>query len=548
VNNAAWAIADKARGEYVIKVTGTVGARPEGLANAKLATGDIEVTITSAEILTESKTTPFEIVEQCEANEDIRLKYRYLDLRRRKVLENVEFRSAMTMFTRKWFSEHGFLEVQTPIFTVSSPEGARDYLIPSRIQPGKFYALPQAPQQYKQLLMVGGIDKYFQIAPCFRDEDPRADRHSCEFYQIDVEMSFVEQEDVFKIAEGYVKDLIPALSPHKHIKDNKVYRLTHSQAMDMYGSDKPDIRFDMKFVDLTKDFANSEFSVFRDAVASGGTVKAMKLSGKTMSRSEIDEITEVAKSAGAKGLAYIIYEAEGARSPILKFFKEEVEIKAINEKLNPQVGDMVFFAAGEYERSCKILGTVRVALRDKYTLADQNELAFTWVTDFPMFEVDEATGKIDFGHNPFSWPQGGMDALENKKPEEIFAAQYDLALNGFEILSGGIRNHDPRVMLKAFGMVGKGEAEVKEKFGAMYNAFQYGAPPHGGFAFGFDRLLMILKDEPNIREVYAFPKSGRAEDTMMSAPSYVDDAQLGELHIDLLPEARMEMEKRKNQQ
>ena len=541
-------MADKARGEYVIKVTGTVGARPAGLANPKLSTGEIEVTITSAEVLTESKTTPFEIVEQCEANEDIRLKYRYLDLRRRKVLENVEFRSAMTMFTRKWFSEHGFLEVQTPIFTVSSPEGARDYLIPSRIQPGKFYALPQAPQQYKQLLMVGGIDKYFQIAPCFRDEDPRADRHSCEFYQIDVEMSFVEQEDVFQIAEGYVKDLIPALSPHKHIKDNKVYRLTHSQAMDTYGSDKPDIRFDMKFVDLTKEFEASEFSVFRDAVASGGVVKAMKLSGKTMSRSEIDEITEVAKSAGAKGLAYIIYEAEGARSPILKFFREDVEIKAINEKLKPEVGDMIFFAAGEYERSCKILGTVRVALRDKYNLADQNELAFTWVTDFPMFEVDEATGKIDFGHNPFSWPQGGMEALENKRPEEIFAAQYDLALNGFEILSGGIRNHDPRVMLKAFGMVGKGEAEVKEKFGAMYNAFQYGAPPHGGFAFGFDRLLMILKDEPNIREVYAFPKSGRAEDTMMSAPSYVDDAQLNELHIDLLPEARIEMEKRMHQQ
>lgn len=268
VNNAAWAIADKARGEYVIKVTGEVRARPEGLQNAKLSTGDVEVMITKAEVLTESKTPPFEIVEQSEANEDIRLKYRYLDLRRRKILENVEFRSAMTLFTRNWFSGHDFLEVQTPIFTVSSPEGARDYLIPSRLHPGKFYALPQAPQQYKQLLMVGGVDKYFQIAPCFRDEDPRADRHSCEFYQIDVEMSFVEQEDIFAVAEGYVKDLIPALSPHKHIKDNKVFRLTHAQAMDMYGSDKPDIRFDMKFVDLSKDFEKSEFSVFRDAVTS----------------------------------------------------------------------------------------------------------------------------------------------------------------------------------------------------------------------------------------------------------------------------------------
>ncbi len=530
-SESAWKIADSFRSEYVVKLTGKVRHRPEGQTNPNLVTGEIEIITLSAEILAEAKTPPFEISDHTTANEEIRFKHRYLDLRRAKVLENVKFRAVMNHFTRNWFTQKGFIEVQTPIFTVSSPEGARDFLIPSRLHNGMFYALPQAPQQYKQLLMVGGIDKYFQIAPCFRDEDPRADRHSCEFYQIDCEMSFVEQEDIFQVAESFVKDLIPGISPEKHIRENKVYRFTHKQAKDLYGSDKPDVRFDLHFEDFTADFKDSGFSVFQGAVASGGVVKAMKLENVAMSRSEIDAITAVAQSHGAKGLAYIIYEAEGPRSPILKFFSE-AEMKALEEKLSPKAGDMIFFGAGEYALVTKVLGAVRIALRDKYSLADKSELAFAWVTDFPMFERKD-DGTIDFEHNPFSMPHGGAAAFDNPNPTEIYGMQYDLACNGYEVLSGSIRNHDIKALVKAFEMVGKGEEEVKEKFGAMYNAFQYGVPPHGGFAFGFDRLLMILKDEDNIREVYAFPKSGKAEDVMMNAPSRVDAIQLKELGIEV---------------
>ena len=530
-SESAWKIADSFRSEYVVKLTGKVRPRPEGQANPNLVTGEIEVITLKAEILAEAKTPPFEISDHTTANEEIRFKHRYLDLRRAKVLENVKFRAVMNHFTRNWFTAKGFTEVQTPIFTVSSPEGARDFLIPSRLHNGMFYALPQAPQQYKQLLMVGGIDKYFQIAPCFRDEDPRADRHSCEFYQIDCEMSFVEQEDIFQVAESFVKDLIPGISPEKHIRENKVYRFTHKQSKDLYGSDKPDVRFDLHFEDFTADFKDSGFSVFQGAVASGGVVKAMKLEGVAMSRSEIDAITAVAQSHGAKGLAYIIYENEGPRSPILKFFSD-TEMKALEEKLSPKAGDMIFFGAGEYALVTKVLGAVRIALRDKYSLADKAELAFAWVTDFPMFERKD-DGTIDFEHNPFSMPHGGAAAFDNPNPTEIYGMQYDLACNGYEILSGSIRNHDIKALVKAFEMVGKGEEEVKEKFGAMYNAFQYGVPPHGGFAFGFDRLLMILKDEDNIREVYAFPKSGKAEDVMMNAPSRVDAVQLKELGIEV---------------
>lgn len=539
VSESAWKIADAFRSEYVVKLVGNVRRRPDGQTNEKLATGEIEIIILEAQVLSESKTPPFEITDHVNTNEEIRLKHRYLDLRRRSVLDNVLFRAKMNHFTRNWFTENGFIEVQTPIFTVSSPEGARDYLIPSRLHHGKFYALPQAPQQYKQLLMVGGVDKYFQIAPCFRDEDPRADRHSCEFYQIDCEMSFVEQEDIFKVAESFVFDLVAGVSPEKTIRDGKIHRLTHMQAKDTYGSDKPDLRFDLHFEDLTKAFEGSDFSVFRSAVDSEGVVKAMKLENVVMSRSEIDEITQIAQANGAKGLAYIIYEAEGPRSPILKFMKEE-EIKAIEHALCPKTGDMVFFGAGEYALVTKVLSSVRLALRDKYSLAKQDELAFCWVTDFPMYERKD-DGSIDFEHNPFSMPHGGVDAFNAEDPISIYGMQYDLACNGYEVLSGSIRNHSIDALVKAFSIVGKGEAEVKEKFGAMYNAFQYGVPPHGGFAFGFDRLLMILKDEANIREVYAFPKSGKAEDAMMNAPSYVDGDQLEELGIDLSESTKAEL-------
>lgn len=532
-SEAAWKVADTFRSEYVVKLTGTVRQRPEGQANDKLVTGEIEVIISHAEILSKSEVPPFEISEHTGANEDIRLKYRYLDLRRKSVFDKIAFRAAMNKFTRDWFTDNGFLEVQTPIFTVSSPEGARDYLIPSRLHHGKFYALPQAPQQYKQLLMVGGVDKYFQIAPCFRDEDPRADRHSCEFYQIDCEMSFVEQDDVFAVAEPFAKSLINGITDKKIVNmnaDGTFRRLTHKEAINTYGSDKPDIRFDMHFEDFTSDFENSGFSLFAKTVAEGGVVKAMKLEGKTLSRSEIDSLTEVAKANGAGGLAYIIYEADGPKSPILKFFTGG-ELAALEAKLAPQVGDMIFFGAADHKTVCKVLGQVRIACRDRFDLVRSEELAFCWVTDFPMYEQKD-DGKYDFEHNPFSMPHGGRTAFDgNPDPLSIYGMQYDLACNGYEILSGSIRNHDIEALVKAFNVVGKGEAEVKEKFGAMYTAFQYGVPPHGGFAFGFDRLLMILSDETNIREIYAFPKSGKAEDAMMNAPAPVDEEQLRELHI-----------------
>ncbi len=575
-NQEAWKIADTFRSEYVVKLIGKVRKRPEGQENERLSTGEIEVIISYAETISKSEVPPFEINEHTGASEDIRLKYRYLDLRRKSIFDKIAFRATMNKFTRDWFTEHGFLEVQTPIFTVSSPEGARDFLIPSRLHPGKFYALPQAPQQYKQLLMVGGVDKYFQIAPCFRDEDPRADRHSCEFYQIDCEMSFVEQEDVFAVAETFVIDLIEGITQKKLIRGfegiakmleekgiensppekgelervsqkgishsitppslplsgeelGTFIRLTHKQSVDLFGSDKPDIRFDMHFEDLTQNFATSGFSLFSRAVAEGGVVKAMKLEGKTLSRSEIDSLTEIAKSHGAGGLAYIIYEADGPKSPILKFFTGD-ELATLEKKLSPKVGDMIFFGAGDYKVVCKVLGQVRLACRDRFALVSKEDIAFCWVTDFPMYELKD--GKYDFEHNPFSMPHGGLSAFEwNPDPLSIYGCQYDLACNGYEILSGSIRNHSAEALVKAFNIVGKGEQEVKDKFGAMYTAFQYGVPPHGGFAFGFDRFLMILRDEDNIREIYAFPKSGKAEDAMMNAPAEVDEVQLRELHI-----------------
>lgn len=529
-NINAHKIAENFRNEFVVKVTGKVRARLEGATNPNLVTGEIEVLAESVEILNKSKTPPFEINnEEKEAAEDIRLKYRYLDLRRKNILDKIIMRSKMNKLTRDFFTDNDFLEIQTPIFTVSSPEGARDFLVPSRIHPGKYYALPQAPQQYKQLLMVGGVDKYFQIAPCFRDEDPRADRHSCEFYQIDVEMSFVETKDIFEVAENYLKDLIKQLTPNKSITEDSFRKLPYKEAIDKYGSDKPDLRFDMQFIDLCEELKDSEFGVFSGAIGGGGTVKALRLESQQMTRKEIDELTEVAKKSGAKGLAYIVYEEEGLKSPILKFLSES-EINSITNKTGAKTGDIVFFGAGDYKTTCTSLASVRLALRDMYKLADQDKLCFTWITDFPMFSVNDE-GKLDFDHNPFSMPYDTLEEFLEKDPLQIFGMQYDLALNGYEILSGSIRNHSTEYLVKAFEKVGLSEKEVKDKFGAMYNAFQFGAPPHGGFAFGFDRLLMILMDESNIRDIYAFPKSGKAMDVMMDAPSFIDEEQLEELNI-----------------
>ena len=560
-NQEAWKIADSLRSEYVIQIQWMVRARPEGQMNEKIITGMIEVIADSLHILSKSNPLPFEVSDFTDANEEIRLKHRYLDLRRKSVFDKIAFRAKMNHFARNWFTSRDFIEVQTPIFTVSSPEGARDYLIPSRIHPWKFYALPQAPQQYKQLLMIGGMDKYFQIAPCFRDEDPRADRHSCEFYQLDCEMSFVEQDDIFNVAEPFVRDLVETLTDKKIVHgfsgiDNLILksrslitdadtlslayevtslnfvRLTHRQAIDLFWSDKPDIRFDMHFEDVSQDFRESGFSLFANTVANGGVVKAMKLEGKILSRTEIDVLTEIAKTHGAGWLAYILYESDGPKSPILKFFSGG-ELLALEAKLSPHVWDMIFFWAWEYRTTCKVLGQVRIACRDRFSLVHDTEIGFSWVTDFPMYEKKD-DGTYDFEHNPFSMPHGGVHAFDgNPDPWTIYGCQYDLACNGYEILSGSIRNHDVEALIKAFSIVGKGEEIVRARFGAMYTAFQYGAPPHGGFAFWFDRLLMILMDETNIREIYAFPKSGKAEDTMMNAPATVDDIQLRELNIQI---------------
>jgi len=523
---------DSARAEWVIKVVGEVRSRPSGQENAHLPTGSIEILVHTCTIISKSKTPPFEINDHGNINEDIRLKYRYLDLRREVQRKKIEFRAKVNNYTRKWFTEKGFLEIQTPIFTVSSPEWARDYLIPSRLHPGKFYALPQAPQQYKQLLMVAWVDKYFQIAPCFRDEDPRADRHSCEFYQIDCEMSFVHQEDVLEIAENFARELVIDLCPERELVTPTFRRLTHHEAMEKYGSDKPDIRFDCHFEDFSSTFETSDFSVFAGAIKKWGVVKAFKLPGVAMSRKDIDDITELAISQGAKGLAYIIYETEGPRSPILKFMSQE-ELKMLEEQLNPQVGDMIFFWADEREIVNKVLGNVRIALRNKYNLVDPTTLSFVWITDFPMFEKDDKTGKLDFAHNPFSSVNASLNEIKTMDPLDVYSFQYDLTLNGYEILSGSIRNHDLELLTEAFRMVGRSAEEVKTKFGGMYEAFQYGVPPHGGFAFGVDRLIMILMGEDNIRDIYAFPKSGKAQDMVMNAPSGVDEDSLKELHIRL---------------
>jgi len=531
-------LANTFRSEFVIQIEWVVRERPEWQANKNLPTWEIEIIVWSAVLLSKSKTPPFELDNHAdEANEEIRYKHRYIDLRREKVLDNVKFRSKFINYTRQWFTGNDFLDVQTPIFTVSSPEWARDFVVPSRIHPGKFYALPQAPQQYKQLLMVGWIDKYFQIAPCFRDEDPRADRHACEFYQIDCEMSFVEQRDIFDVVENYIFDAVKELS-NKTVMDSKFYQMSHEEAMENYGSDKPDLRFGMKFNDLTDIFKESDFSVFKSVANGGWVIKAIKLEWKLMTRKEIDDLTKVAQTAWAKWLAYIVYddnEEGGKKSPILKFFSES-EIAELEARLKPKSWDMIFFAADEFEKAVKVLNVVRLALRDKFELADPNELALCWVTDFPMFEESEITWEIDFWHNPFSMPRGWVEAFDNQDLLSIMSVQYDLACNGFEIMSGSIRNHDIESLVKAFNIVGRDEQEVKDKFGAMYEAFQYWVPPHGWFAIWMDRFMMILKDEDNIREVYAFPKSGKAQDLMMNAPSIIDDAQLEELHIDIVKE------------
>jgi aspartyl-tRNA synthetase len=529
--------AEHVRSEYVISIKGVVRNRGEGLENKNLETGDIEIVVQEMTILSSSKALPYELDQGEKVHEDLRLEYRFLDLRRPKLQKNILFRHKMIKYIRDWMDHKGFVEITTPILANSSPEGARDYLVPSRIHKGKFYALPQAPQQFKQLLMVAGFDKYFQIAPCFRDEDPRADRSPGEFYQLDLEMSFVTQEDVWNEIEPLLYELTEKVAGKKVKQKPPFPRITYKEAIEKYGSDKPDLRFDLPIVDISNIVASSGFSVFSSAVKNKGVVRALNVPGfASTPRSFIEtKLVPLAKEWGAKGLAYFILEPDGVKSPLTKFMSEQ-EIAEIIKATNAKTGDIIFFGADTPTNVAAVLGNLRSFLGDHLKLKDPNIVAWCWIKDFPFYEWNTEAKKIDFSHNPFSMPQGGIENLQTKDPLDILAYQYDIVANGLEISSGAIRNHDPEIMYEAFRIAGYTKEEVREKFGHMIKAFEYGCPPHGGFAPGIDRLLMIFCDEASIREVIAFPKNGKAQDVMLNAPSEVTDAQLKELGIKIVKE------------
>ena len=526
-------LAEKCRDEFVISATGIVKERAENLKNPHILTGDIELVVEDFEILNRSEPLPVIVSDNGQkSNEELRLKYRFLDLRREKMQKMLRRRAEFYREIRKFMENHEFTEVATPILANSSPEGARDFLIPSRVHPGKFYALPQAPQQFKQLLMVGGIDKYYQIATCFRDEDPRADRLYGDFYQLDLEKAFVENGDEVRTEmEVLIKDLVKNFAGKKLLNE-EIPRIPYEVAMEKYGSDKPDLRFGMELIDLNDILAETEFGVFKNAEC----VKVICVkNGASLSRKQIDNFTEIAKSEGAGGLAYITYTEGEAKSPIVKFLSEN-ELSKIKEETGAEEGDAIFFGADKREVVNKVLGRLRNEFATFFNLKNNDEVALAWVVDFPFYEFDEKNKKVDFGHNPFSMPKGGVEALRNTKTDAeklaIKADQYDMVMNGYEICSGAVRNHNPEVMYEAFGLLGYDKKYVEAKFSAMLNAFKFGAPPHAGCAFGLDRIFMILMDEENIREVVAFPKNGSGVDVMMSSPSMVDENQLKELKIE----------------
>ena len=527
-------LAEKCRDEFVISATGVVKERAENLKNPNISTGEVELIVENLEILNRSEPLPIAVSDNGQkSNEELRLEYRFLDLRREKMQKMLRRRAEFYREIRKFMENHEFIEVATPILANSSPEGARDFLIPSRVHPGKFYALPQAPQQFKQLLMVGGIDKYYQIATCFRDEDPRADRLYGDFYQLDLEKAFVKNgEEIRSEMEVLIKDLVKNFAK-KELLSEEIPRIPYEVAMEKYGSDKPDLRFGMELVDLNDVLAETEFGVFKNAEC----VKVICVkNGASLSRKQIDNFTEIAKSEGAGGLAYITYTEGEAKSPIVKFLSEN-ELSKIKEETCAEDGDAIFFGADRREVVNKVLGRLRNEFADFFNLKDENKVALAWVVDFPFYEFDEKNNKVDFGHNPFSMPKGGVEALRNAKTNAeklaIKADQYDMVMNGYEICSGAVRNHNLEVMYEAFGLLGYDKKYVEAKFGAMLNAFKFGAPPHAGCAFGLDRIFMILMNEDNIREVVAFPKNGSGVDVMMSSPSFVDDGQLKELKIEL---------------
>jgi len=521
--------AEQLHAESVICVEGIVVPRAEGAVNPRLASGEIEVIVSQIAIESHAQPLPFPVADEVQTSEELRLKYRFIDLRREKIHDNIIFRSRVTAAIRHYLEEKDFIEIQTPILTSSSPEGARDFLVPSRLHPGKFYALPQAPQQFKQLLMVSGFPRYFQIAPCFRDEDARADRSPGEFYQVDMEMAFIEQSDLFSILEGMIEHLTRTMS-QKRITQFPFPRISYKEVMNRFGTDKPDLRIPLEIQDVTPLFVGSGFKVFANNTVAGSCVKALVLKGRgNESRLFYDKAEKRAKELGSGGLAYIQFKEEGPKGPVVKFLSE-ADLSTLKSHLGLETGDVVFFGAGKWESTCKIMGGMRSWFGDLFTL-DKEELSFCWIVDFPMFEYNEEAKKIDFSHNPFSMPQGEMEALETMPPLDILAYQYDIVCNGIELSSGAIRNHKPEIMYKAFGIAGYSREEVDQRFGHMIEAFKLGAPPHGGIAPGLDRLVMILRDELNIREVIAFPMNQQAQDLMMSAPSEVTLAQLRELHL-----------------
>ena len=535
-DSPAFRLAETLRAEWVVRMDGRVRMRPEGTANSDLPTGDVEVYVSEIEVLGPAGELPLPVFGEQEYPEDIRLKYRFLDLRREKLHQNIMTRSAIIDSMRRRMKQQGFFEFQTPILTASSPEGARDFLVPSRIHAGKFYALPQAPQQYKQLLMMSGFDRYFQIAPCFRDEDPRADRLPGEFYQLDTEMSFVTQEDVFAALEPVITGVFEEFSGGKRVTKGWP-RIAFADSIRKYGTDKPDLRNPLEMQDVSEHFRGSGFKVFARMLEDPkNQVWAIPGPGGG-SRAFCDRMNSWAQGEGQPGLGYIMWRegGEGA-GPLANNIGPE-RTAAIRAQLGTKDGDAAFFVAGDPQKFWKFAGLARTRVGEELNLIDKDQFALAWIVDFPMYEYDEDEKKVDFSHNPFSMPQGGLEALQTQDPLTIKAFQYDIACNGYEIASGGIRNHRPEAMVKAFEIAGYGEQEVVERFGGMYRAFQYGAPPHGGMAAGVDRIVMLLCGTNNLREISLFPMNQRAEDLLMGAPSEVTPKQLRELHIRLnLPE------------
>ena len=533
-NNQAFTLAESLRDEFVISATGLIRERAADLKNPNIETGDIELVVESIELLNRSDTPPINTHDDGpESSEELRLKYRYLDLRRPSMQKTLKRRAKFYSYLRNYMDQHDFIEVTTPILANSSPEGARDFLVPSRLKPGLFYALPQAPQQFKQLLMVGGLPRYYQIAPCFRDEDPRADRLYGDFYQLDCEMSFVDKgETVRQTVEPLIKSLVTDFAGKKLFSE-EIPRISYQESMEKYGVDKPDLRYGMEMIELTEILKDTSFKVFQSPCVKAICVE----NGASLTRSQIDQFTEKARKLGASGLAYIMYENGTEKSPIAKFLQPE-ELAKIKEATGAKDGDAVFFCSDDRAKVNKILGQLRIAFADHFNLKDDSIVALCWIVDFPFYEWNDGEHKIDFGHNPFSMPKGGLAALEAAETDEeklaIVADQYDMVMNGYEICSGAVRNHNPEIMYKVFDILGYGHEYVEKRFGGMLNAFKFGAPPHAGCAFGIERIFMVLNDTKNIRDIVAFPKNGSGIDLMMSSPSFVDEYQLKDAHIQII--------------